>query len=108
MDDVFDRRVGESARHRFPVEQPESRDFNLWQMTVNLLCREEKLLQGVGKCLAEPHFDWQWSAARERTTLYRQRLDGGEDTTDVFHLAEERVRTRLGDGCTSGITWCKE
>ena len=32
----------------------------------------------------------------DKTVLYRERLDGGEDRTDVFQLEEERVQTRTG------------
>ena len=40
MTDVFNRVEGESARHRFPIEQPEGRDFNLWKTAVGQLLRE--------------------------------------------------------------------
>ena len=35
-------------------------------------------------------------ATGDRRVLYRQRLDGGEDRTDVFHLTDQRIVTRAG------------
>ena len=96
MDDLFSRTEGESTGHRFLIEQPESRDFCLWKRAVGLLCREGILLQEVGKYVQAPHMEWQWSSSMDRTKLYRQRLDGYEDRTDVFQLKEERVQTRSG------------
>ena len=84
MNDVLNRLEGESIRHRFPTEQPEGRDFNLWRAAVSQLCSGKFLLQPVGRYLANPHFDWQWTATSDRRVLYRQRLDSGEDRTDVF------------------------
>ena len=96
MDDLYTRTEGESTGHSFPIEQPEGRDFCLWKRAVGLLCREGKLLQEVGKYVQVPHIKWQWSSSIDRTVLYRQRLDGGEDRTDVFQLKGERVQTRSG------------
>ena len=103
MKEVYARTEGESIGHRFPMEQPEGRDFCLWTRAVELLCREGKLLQEVGKFMKFPHVRWQWSSSMDRTVLYRERLDGGEDRTDVFQLDEERVQTRTG-GFT--VSWC--
>ena len=96
MDEVHDRTEGESTGHRFPMEQPEGSNFCLWKRAVDLLSREGKLLQEVGKYVKFPHVRWQWSASMDRTVLYRERLDGGEDRTYVFQLMEDRVQTRTG------------
>ena len=58
MDEVYDRTEGESTGHRFPMEQPEGRDFCLWTRAVEVLCREGKLLQEVGKYVKIPHVRW--------------------------------------------------
>ena len=49
MTDVFNRVEGESARHRFPIEQPEGRDFNLWKTAVGQLLREKILIHLCNK-----------------------------------------------------------
>ena len=41
----------------------------------------------------------------DRTVLYREHLDGGEDRTDVFQLEEERVQTRSGGVYEWNHTW---
>ena len=71
--------------HKFPVKQPEHRDFSLWKRAIGFLYREDKLFHEVGKYVKAPHLDWQWSALADRAVLYRQWVDGGEDRTDVFH-----------------------
>ena len=57
MGDFFSRIKGKSTGHRFPTEQPESRDFYLWKRAVGLLCREGKLLQEVGTYVHAPHME---------------------------------------------------
>ena len=37
MDDMFNRLEGKSVEYKFPIEQPESRDFSLWKRAIGFI-----------------------------------------------------------------------
>ena len=96
MDSVFDRDPGESLLHKFPHEQPEAKDFRLWKEAVGKLCSGKFLCQVVGKYLKEPHTHNLWSSSMNRKTLYKERVEAGEDMTDVYVLVDNMTQTRRG------------